>query len=47
MGTQLLQGQMEVQEQVLEYQYVKFFFVLFLKVFIDLNIFVDVRRMYE
>jgi len=28
MGTQLLQGQMEVQEQVLEYQYVKFFFVL-------------------
>ncbi len=47
MGTQLLQGQMEVQEQVLEYQYVKFFFVLLLKLFIDLNIFVDVRRMYE
>jgi hypothetical protein len=30
MGTQLLQGQMEVQEQVLEYQYVTFLFIFFL-----------------
>lgn len=32
MGMQLLQGQMEVQEQVLEYQYVRFFSILFFQI---------------
>ena len=43
MGTELIHGQMEVQEQVLQYQHVKtkLFFFLLIRL-----IFLDVRRMY-
>ena len=45
MGTELILGQMEVQEQVLQYQYVRFV-VLALSSKMIHCFFLDVRRMY-